>query len=503
MQDDIDPAQDDAQQLDGVETAEEQAEEKLSIEVKIENRSACERHITVTIPHEEVERYFDKTFTELMPTAAVPGFRAGRAPRKLVEHRFRKDVADQVKNSLLMDSLGQVNADEKLTPISEPDFDPAAVEVPDEGPMTFEFDLEVRPEFDLPKWKGLKIERPVREFAKDDVEKQLQDILARHGRLVPFEGAAEPGDYISVNLTFKHGDEVVSSAKEEVLRIRPVLSFRDGKIEKFDELMRGIRAGETREGKATLSEDAPNEALRGKEVTAAFEVLEVKKLELPELTPEFLDELGGFETEGDLRDAIQDNLRRRLAYQQQQRAREQVTAALTVAADWELPPEMLRRQSRRELERSVLELRRSGFGEEEIRAHENELRQHSQTSTARALKEHFILERIAEEEKITDAPEDYDLEVELIARQSGESSRRVRARLEKQGLMDTLRNQIIERKVVDLILSHATFKDVPYRPEGADAEAVDQAAGGGETSEIPEAAHTDEAKPLRKPEDHT
>ncbi len=125
-----------------------------------------------------------------------------------------------------------------------------------------------------------------------------------------------------------------------------------------------------------------------------------------------------------------------------------------------------------------MELRRSGFSDEEIRAHENELRQNSRVNTARALKEHFILERIAEEqEHRRSAEQDYDAEIMLIARQSGESPRRVRAQLEKGGLMDTLRNQIIERKVIDLILESAKFKDVPYEIEGADAEAIDQSAG--------------------------
>ena len=94
-----------------------------------------------------------------MTSAQVPGFRPGRAPRKLIETRFRKDVAERVKSSLLMDSIGQVSDDKGLSPISEPDFDFEAIELPDEGPMTFEFDLEVRPEFDVPQWKGLKIKR--------------------------------------------------------------------------------------------------------------------------------------------------------------------------------------------------------------------------------------------------------------------------------------------------------------------------------------------------------
>lgn len=458
---------------------------KLNLDVKIEPRSACERHITVTIPRDEIERYLNDAYSEMMDKAVVPGFRAGRAPRKLVQLRFRKEVGEQVKGTLLMDSLEQISESHDLSPISEPDFDPTAVAVPETGPMIFEFDIEVRPEFTLPNWKGLTIERPVREFTDQDIERQMKDILGKHGRLVPHEGPAEVGDYLTLNITFKDGESVISSVNEEVIRVRRTLSFRDGNVQDFDKLMKGVEAGQKRTGQAKLAADAPNEALRGKSITAEFEVLEVKKLELPELTKSFLEQIGDFDSPGDLRDAIQDMLVRRLSYEQQKRARQQILAALTEAANWDLPPALLKRQSQRELQRALLELRRSGFGENEIRLHENELRQNSRVNTARALKEHFILERIAEDEKIEDQPEDYEHEITLIAQQSGESPRRVRAQLEKRGLMDTLRNQIIERKVIDLILEHGTFRDVPYELEGDDAEAVDQAAGGEEV-EIPE-----------------
>ena len=478
--------------------------EKMNLSIKVDSPSACQRHVTVTIPREDIERYYDKAFSDLVGTAAVPGFRAGRAPRKLIEARFRKDVTDQVKGSLLMDSMTQVTEDEKFAAISEPDFDPLAVEVPDDGPLTFEFDLEVRPEFDLPNWKGLSVERPIKEFAKKDVDKRLEQILAEHGRLVPFEGPATTGDYISCNLKFMNGAVELASGTEEVIRIKPVLSFRDGKISDFDKAMKGVKAGETRETSIKLSEDAPNESLRGQEITAIFDVLEVKKLELPTLTPELLKELGDFDDEGALRDAIKEDLERQLHYYQQQQARRQITAALTESANWQLPPDLLRRQSRRELERAVLELRRAGFSDAEIQAYENDLRQNSAASTAKALKEHFILERIAEDEKIDAEAEDYQAETALIAAQSGESVRRVRARLEKGGMMDALRNQIVERKVIDLVLSHAKFKDVPYKPEGTETEAIDQSAGGEDAdSEIPEAKNSGEAEPLRASKDRT
>jgi trigger factor len=132
-----------------------------------------------------------------------------------------------------------------------------------------------------------------------------------------------------------------------------------------------------------------------------------------------------------------------------------------------------------------MELRRSGFSEAEIRARENQLRQNSAATTAVALKEHFILERVAEEEKIDVDDRDYEEEISLIAAQSGESPRRVRAQLEKRGLMDVLRNQIIERKVLELVQSEAKFKDEPYELTITDAEAVDMAAGGGAGAAIP------------------
>jgi trigger factor len=310
-------------------------------------------------------------------------------------------------------------------------------------------------------------------------------MLARYGQLVPHEGTASEGDYVSVSITSVANGRQVSRENEEVIRIRPTLSFRDARLDGFGKLMDGVKAGDRRMAEVTLTKDAPNADLRGQKVSLEFDVLEVKKLKLPELTDEFLQEIGNFESEEKLRDAIRMNLQRQLEYQQQRNARTQISALLTKSADWELPPGLLQRQSARELERAVMELRRSGFSEAEIRARENQLRQNSAAATATALKEHFILERIAEEEKIDVDDGDYETEILLIAAQSGESPRRVRAQLEKRGLMDVLRNQIIERKVLELVQSEAKFKDEPYEPQKIETEAISVAAGGGPPVEIP------------------
>ncbi|MDP6467049.1 MAG: trigger factor [Pirellulaceae bacterium] len=463
---------------------------KLSLDVKVEEPSACQRHVTVTISPPDIDRYFRDAFDKFQPNAEVPGFRPGRAPRKLVESRFRDQVSDQVKGSLLMDSVTQVSEEQDFAAISEPNFDFEAIEMPEDGPLTFEFDIEVRPEFDVPDWKGIDLERPVHEYGDEEVDDHLKKLLGRYGQTVTKDGPIQAADTVTLQITTKHNGNVILEVENETVSIKPTLSFNDANIEGFDKLILGGSVGEKKTVEVTISADAENEALRGEKVEAEFEVKAIKRVELPELTPGFLDRIGGFEDEADLRGAVRGELERQHEYHQQQRIRQQITAFLIKDAKWELPPDLLKRQGRRELERAVLELRSAGFPDDSIRAYQNQLRQNSQDSTARALKEHFILERIAEDHEFDVEPEDFDAEVIRIAQQSQESPRRVRARLEKQGQMDALRNQIIERKVIDLITSEANFEDVPFKPEPDDTIAIDHAIGGhSEESDIPEAKY--------------
>jgi trigger factor len=450
----------------------------LTLDVDVEKVSACERKVKVSVAREDIEKAFESAIGDLMPTALLPGFRPGRAPRRLVSSRFKSELKDQVRSKLLTDAMSQVTEDQKLAPISEPDLDLDAVILPDEGPMTFEFGIEVRPEFDLPAWKGLSIKRPSREISEADIDEAIGGILRDRSRLVPHAGSPSEGDLIVANLRFLDGDKVLSHAEEVEMVVRPKLSFADAELPGFAKLLKKAKAGDTVTATVTISSEAAVDELRGKEVTLELQVLEVKKLESPELTAAVLGELGDFESVDGLRAAVRRQLENQIEWHRRRQVRQQVSSALTASAGWDLPPRLLRRQAQRELERAILELRRSGFDDDSIRRHVNELRQSAMASTARALKEHFILEKIAEESSVADAPADYDEEIRAIAAQSGESPRRVRASLERRGLMDVLRNQIIERKTIGLIESHAKFTDTPFEFPRPDAEAIDHAVCG-------------------------
>ena len=442
-------------------------EQRIATEVEVKEVGACERHVVVTVPRDDINRYLDDAYSELMPKAQVAGFRQGRAPRKLVETRFKDEVTNQVKGSLLMDAMGQVTDEQDFSAISEPDFDYEAIQMPDDGPLTFEFSVEVRPDFDMPEWKGLTLEQQSHEYTQEEVEAKTKDLLQRYGEVEDHDGPVTEDDVVIVNVTFKDGDEEVSSLSETSVPVRETLSFADGELAEFDKLVLGQSKGDTASGKATLSETLDTDNA-GKSYDAEVEITGIKRVNLPELTEEFLENVGGFKSEEDLHEVVKGELERQLQYHQQQGLRQQITEALTESASWELPPALLRRQSQRELQRTILEMQSSGFPEEEIRRQINRIQQNMLGSTERALREHFILERIAEENELEATSEDVEREILVIAMQQETSPRRVRARLEKQGDMDALRNQIVERKAIELITSEADIKEVPLEDDSSD-----------------------------------
>lgn len=448
---------------------------QLNLKVEIEDVGPCRKRVRVDIPREDIDQQFDDEFGELVDNALVPGFRPGHAPRRLIERKFRKQAADTVRRKLIIQSLEQIGTDHDIQAISEPKLDVEAIQLPDEGSLVYEFEVEVPPQFELPNYKGLKIKRPVKEFAEQDVHKQLERILQGHAQLVPKTGKVEPGDHVIVDASFRDGDQVLSQAGELTIRVQPVVRFQDGTIEKFDKVMVGAKVDDVRTAKVNVSPEAPNESLRGRTIEAQFIIKDLKRLRLPELNEEFLGQMG-YGTEQELRDAVHSILRRRLEFEQRRSAREQLMAQLIQAAQIELPPDLVRRQVQSTLRRQIMDLREAGYTDEEIRRRQVELQQNSLTATRQYLCEHFLLNKIGEAEELEVTEEDIENQIELIALQNDESPRRVRARLKKEDTLDLLEVKLLEQMAVDRALEYAEFEDVPLEEtEEAQEEAVDTA----------------------------
>jgi len=455
----------------------EPARRKLDLDVRIQDVGPCKKHLRVAIPRSEIDMKFEESLGVFQREAQVPGFRPGRAPRSLLMKRFRKQVGEQVKSDLLKAALEQIDEDYQLNPITQPKLDLEAIKLPEEGSLEFEMEIEVRPDFAVAAYQGLQVKRPVRTIREEDVEEQLQRFLERYAEIVPkLEGAAEVGDYLTADLTFFRPDgSVLNQVREIHFRLQPELRFSDGRIPELGRLLTGVKPGESREVEAVLGTSVSDPTLRGLKVRVVVDVHDLKRIRMPEIDAAFLEKIG-FDSLDELRDAVREAMQRRIAIQQRQAIRRQILDQLIEATPFDLPSDLVSRQEKSTVARLVDQLREEGLSDNEIKARAVEIRANAHEITLRSLKEFFILSRIAEAENITVEEDDLEMEIESIAARSGESVRRVRARIEKEGMTEALITQILERKALERVLATVVVQDVPVDEPEIAVETLDQAA---------------------------
>lgn len=472
----------------------EDAPVKLQQVVEIKDAGPCRKHVKVTVDRGMIDERFDEKFTELVfsEQPQVRGFRPGKAPRKMIEKQYYESVAEEIKTQVLMASLEQLAEEEKISPLSPPELDPNAIAIPKDGPFVYEFEIEVRPEFDLPTYKGLKLRRPTHTFSDAEVAKEQKRILEPYGQIIPKEPAVVAlGDTITTDVVIMFGDKELNKIADARVKVEKQLALADGVAEDFGAKLAGAKPGDERAVDIKLSQELPAEALRGRKVQAKFTVKDVKTTRPPEITEDLLEGFG-VKTEGALGELVKSLLERRLEYTQRQVARQSVLEQIAASATWELPKDMLIKQARKTLHRRLMEMKNSGMSDQQIAGRRRILEQDVLANTSAALKEHFVLQKVAEMEKLEIEDQDLDDEIDRMASQSDESSRKVRARLEKEELMEALATDLLERKALDLILANAVYEDYEANPneDAGEVSTVEGAASGeaGATPDAPPAA---------------
>jgi trigger factor len=469
---------------------------KLPQTVEIRDIGPCKKHVKVTVDRAAIETRFDERISELVfsDTSTLNGFRPGKAPRKIIEKRYKKEVYVELKTEVLMASLEQLAEEQQISPLSPPELDPKAINIPETGPFIYEFDIEVRPEFDIPPYKGLKIRRPTHTVTDADVQKEIKAFLEPHGQIIPKESAdGSPvtvalDDTITVDLTIRFGDKILNTVKESRIKVEKNLALADGIASDFGARLSGATVGDTRTVDIILTQQIANPALRGKTVQADFKVLDIKTTQMVELTPSLLG-FYGVRTREQFEELMRIRLERKLDYSQRQAARSQILAQLAGDAKWDLPQDLLQRQARKTLQRRVMEMKNAGMTDDQINGRARIMQNDAILSTADALKEHFVLQKIAEMEKLEIEDQDIDDEIEEIAERSNETPRKVRARLEKEDLIEAVATELLERKALNLVMINATYEDYEIDPGDHDDAAVS-------TSEAQAVSASDAAAPV-------
>src|SRR6202166_2277404 len=158
--------------------------------------ATCRRELNLEIPAEEVTKKLESVAKEFARVARVPGFRPGKAPVSLIRRRFAEDIKGEVVQSLVPERVEKAVAEQKLTPVSQPQVE--KLDFTEGQPLKFRAVFEVLPEFELGNYKDLELEVPVMDVTDEDVDKALQEMTERAAAFAPVEGRVQDGDYVQL-----------------------------------------------------------------------------------------------------------------------------------------------------------------------------------------------------------------------------------------------------------------------------------------------------------------
>ena len=442
------------------------AEEPEVAEVKnvvtIEDSGPCKKKVIVEIPAETIKKALDERYGELRRDAEVPGFRKGRAPVRLLEKRFGSEVSEQIKLKLLVDASDAALKDNELNTLGEPDFDHEKIELPDEGPMKFDFEVEVRPEFDLPELEGIKVEKPKIEFSDEQVDNEIEVMRKRAGIWVPKEaGTVEVDDQVVADVVLKIED----AAEDEKHDNMEIFARKNGfvgpvPVENLDELLVGAVSGDTKKTSVTVPETFFNEEYRGKSVEVEIEIKDIKELEPAELDEAFF---ARFSVTGkdELKELIAESRRVQAEKDSRSSMGDQIYKYLLENIDVELPGDVVADQSMRILKREYTNLLIRGAQREQVDEQMDQLRASSAQRAEEQLKLFFIMSKVAEKLEVPEASEE---EVNGYIAQAAASRQRrpekMRQELTRDGSLEQFKLQVREHKCIEKLLESANIKEV-------------------------------------------
>jgi len=420
--------------------------------------------IKIEIPPERIEARLDNDLNELRRTAEVPGFRVGRAPQRLIEKRFGSDTRDRLKDVLVAEALQGAVEERKIKTLGEPQLDLEKIEMPQEGPLCFELETDIEPEFDLPELEDIAVTKTAVTVEDKDVEATIKSMLAREGVYEPLtKGTAKKGDQIIGDLWLKVGDEEITRRDEMALLAGPSnMALMSVKLNGLCENFVGAKTGSQVTAEATVGDDHANEEARGKKAVAGMDIKEIKRLKIPPLTDEWLKK-AGWKSKDEFHSVIKDNLQRRADEQTTDNMRMQIRDYLLSQTKLELPDNLSAAQIQQAENRQINRLMQMGIPEPQAREVVAKKSEETRKKALDDTKVFFILKRISDDYEIEVDDAELNGQIAVMAGRYGIRPEKMRQQLSSSGQLETMANQICEIKALDKLLDKAKITEA--KPE--------------------------------------
>ena len=428
--------------------------------VTVEDAGPCKKKITIEILQEKIQQALTDEFKELQRDAVVPGFRKGRAPMRLIEKKFGSDISKQVKLKLLAEASDSAVSDNEIDVLGDPDIDYEAIELPEKDSMKFDFEVEVRPDFELPTLDGIAVDKPKITVGDAEIDEQVATICKRSGIWEPKDGPVEDGDRIIADVVMDI-EGVEEDDKHENIEITADSSgFVAGvPVENLNEILAGAKAGDEKKTKVDVPATFHNEQLRGKSIDIAIDVKEVKSLIPAELNEEFFTRIG-LDDEADLRDKISEQLEQQADSQAKQQMAQQIHKYLREKTKLELPESIVADQSTRILQRQYSNMLLQGMEREQMDQQMGQMRSASEDEARDQLKTFFIMDKVAEKLEVEVTDEEVNSRIAQIAAMRSRRPEKMREELARDGSLAQFSLEIREQKCIDKMLEKAKITEV-------------------------------------------
>lgn len=434
------------------------------MQVTIEDVSTVKKILHIEVPEKKVISELDAAYGNLKKTAKVNGFRPGKAPRSVLERKFKGDVHADVVNSLIQSSLFEAIREKDLQFIGEPALD--MPELDSKKAYKYTATVELKPELGTVDFSGISIKKTVYEASDSEVGAQLEMLrknLAKREN-IDEDRAAQEDDFLLVDYEgLKDGEVFDPTKKVESVpyKIGSAVLSRE-----FDDQIVGMKAGDSKEFDIDYADDYVNKELAGNKISFTFTLCHIQKEVLPELNDDLAKNVGDYDTLDSLKTAILDNLKNGYEKRVEHEVNEQVYTALIEKISFEVPELMVRYELDGIIQEAEHAFMMNGITLEQIGKTKEDLEAEYRDLAEKQVRRHLILGSVIEQEKLELNDEELDAGYEETAKAINQPVDGIKAFYKQNpDKIEYFKHTLLEKKALKLIINSSDIEEVAPEEE--------------------------------------
>jgi trigger factor len=428
--------------------------------VVVEPLPNCLATLRVEVEPERVNKAIDQVLHEFAQNVRVPGYRQGKAPRSVVEKKFKKQIREELEGKLLRETTREAIAEKKLRVLQISNVED--LQLGEDKRMSFTATVVTQPEFELPSYAGLVLEAKSAELTEAEIDESIENLREQAADFTDVAGrAAAMGDYVVVSYegtidgkpvheSFPKAGKPLSGNDEFWIKMTEEAFFPG-----YCAHLVGVNPGETREFDIEVPSDFPVEGMPGVKIHYKVGLKSIKEKVLPELNDDFAQSVLKGKTLAELRELAREELGRQKTASVEAAKRNDVMKQLLASFECELPANMVRGETQRILGELVRENQARGVAEEVLKENQKELIGVASQNAREKLKGTFLLLRIAEAEGLGVSREEIFGRIAALAERYKMTFEKMIKELEKSNGIDQLTEEILTAKTLDFIVSKA------------------------------------------------